>query len=117
MRRTMRMTKDVFDEYGNYKYPDYSNSQYTNYATATGGKMGITIEEIIEELESTKDYPASDPASDEALDGAIDTIRKYQKIQEIVSDFREYQKGISYGFGGATYMQMVSEVVEDGNDD
>ena len=31
------MNKDVFDKYGNYKYPDYSNSQYTNYATATCG--------------------------------------------------------------------------------
>ena len=44
-------------------------------------------------------------------------LRKYQKIQEIISDFRKYQKGISCGFGGATYMQMISEVVEDGNDD
>ena len=44
-------------------------------------------------------------------------LRKYQKIQEIISDFRKYQKGISCGFGGTTYMQMISEVVEDGNDD
>jgi hypothetical protein len=43
-------------------------------------------------------------------------LRKYQKIQEIISDFRKYQKGISCGFGGTTYMQMISEVVEDGND-
>ena len=50
----------------------------------------------------------------EALQTAKDTMRKYQKIEQIVSDFREYQKGISCGFGGATYMQMVSEVVEDG---
>jgi len=77
----------------------------------------MTIEEIIGELESTKDYPASDPASDEALAGAIKIIHKYQKIEQIVSDFREYQKGVSCGFGGEVYMQMVSEVVEDGNDD
>lgn len=43
----MRMTKDVFDEYGNYKYPDYSNSQYTNYATATCGKMEMSIDEYL----------------------------------------------------------------------
>lgn len=43
--------------------------------------MGMTIDEIIEELEESKDYPTSDPASDEALDGAITTMRKYQKIQ------------------------------------
>lgn len=48
------MTKDVFDEYGNYKYPDYSNSQYTNYATATGGKMGMTIEELVAENDKLK---------------------------------------------------------------
>jgi len=48
-----------------------------------GLKMGMSIEEIIQELERTKDYPANDPASDEALDGAIATMRKYQKITEI----------------------------------
>lgn len=48
--------------------------------------MGMTIDLAIEELESTKDYPASDPASDEALDFAIDTMRKYQKIQQIVRE-------------------------------
>ncbi len=52
--------------------------------------------------------------ANQAFTTAINTMRKYQKIQEIVSDFREYQKGISCGFGGATYMQMVSEVIEDG---
>ncbi len=51
--------------------------------------MGMTIDEIIEELESTKDYPASDPASDEALDGAIDIVRKYQKIEQAYSAYLE----------------------------
>ena len=46
--------------------------------------MKITIDEVIKELESTKDYPASDPASDEALDVAIETLRKYQKIDQIL---------------------------------
>lgn len=41
----MGMTK--FDEYGNYKYPDYSNSQYTHDVSTTGGAMmGMTIEEL-----------------------------------------------------------------------
>ena len=48
--------------------------------------MGMVIDEIIQELERTKDYPASDPASDEALDGAIDIIQKYQKIEQILDD-------------------------------
>lgn len=42
----MEMTKDVFDEYGNYKYPDYSNSQYTHDVSTTGGAMmGMSIEQ------------------------------------------------------------------------
>lgn len=52
----------------------------------------------------------------EALKMAINTMRKHQKIEQIVSDFRKYQKGITWGFGGEKYMQMVSEVVEDGED-
>ena len=52
----------------------------------------------------------------EVLKFAVDTMRKYQKIEQIVSDFRKYQKGITWGFGGEKYMQMVSEVVEDEND-
>ena len=70
--------------------------------------MGMTIDEAIGELESTKDYPASDPASDEALDFAIDTMRKYQKIQKIVAD-----KGL---FFDDKYF-LIREVLEDGNDD
>jgi hypothetical protein len=46
--------------------------------------MGMTIDLAIEELESTKDYPASDPASDEALDFAIEIMRKYQTMQEVL---------------------------------
>ena len=78
--------------------------------------MGMTIEESIYYLEveclgiskNNKHYIANKKA--------IDTMRKYQKIEQIVSDFREYLKGISCGFGGEVYMEMVSKVVEDGND-
>ena len=73
----------------------------------------MTIDEAITWL-NTDDYESKGFA--DATSVAIETMRKYQKIQKIVSDFREYQKGISCGFGGATYMQMVSEVLEDGND-
>ena len=41
----------------------------------------MEINEIIEELERPKDYPASDPASDEALDCAITIIRQYRCMQ------------------------------------
>ena len=76
----------------------------------------MTIDEIIDELEESKDYPASDPASEEALDGAIDIMRKYQKIEQIVDKWNE---GI-YDDEGLTHtevMELVSdEVLEDGND-
>ncbi len=83
----------------------------------------MTIDEhigVIEDLKSAMSVCMPEPEKTEicaSLSETIDIMRKYQKIEEIVSDFREYQKGISYGFGGATYMQMVSEVVEDGEID
>lgn len=48
----------------------------------------MPIEEIIEELEDSKDYPASDPASNEALNGAINIMRKYQKMQRVFDEIR-----------------------------
>lgn len=56
----------------------------------------------------------TDHCEHDCVYGALDIIDKYQKIEQIVSDFRKYQKGITWGFGGEKYMQMVSEVVEDG---
>lgn len=70
--------------------------------------MGMTIDEIIEELEESKGYPASDPASDEALDGAINIMRKYQKIEKIVKDIP---------YGGDVTVRRIQEVIDDGNDD
>ena len=73
--------------------------------------MGMTIDEIIQELERTKDYPVSDPASNEALDGAIDIIRKYQKIKELYDYWRS---------GKCEYtiscMENIGKVLKDGND-
>lgn len=80
--------------------------------------MGLSIDKAISHLNTYSSTMGSGQTTQEQHEEskrvAIDTMRKYQKIKEIVSDFREYQKGISCGFGGATYMQMVSEVVEDG---
>lgn len=86
--------------------------------------MGMSIDKAVDRLEylhfEQDDWEYGELTEDcslnrDALRLAIDVMRKYQKILKIVSDFREYQKGISCGFGGATYMQMVSEVLEDGN--
>lgn len=69
--------------------------------------MGMTIDEIIEELEESKGYPASDPASDEALDGAINIMRKYQKIEQIMKK--------RYGRYHIEIVQEIKEVLEDDN--
>ena len=82
----------------------------------------MTIDEIIKSFDYIKHVGNGESTYEHcreeiALNEAIDTMRKYQKIMQIVSDFREYQKGISCGFGGEVYMRMVSEVVEDGKTD
>ena len=46
---------------------------------------------------------------------AISIMRKYQKIEEIVNGWNRYRKGVSSSEGDSIYMQKVSEVVEDGN--
>lgn len=80
--------------------------------------MEMTIEEAIEIISDIdKAYRTFSNMEYKAIQKSIDTMRKYQKIEQIVSDFREYQEGISYGFGGEKYMQMVSEVLEDGKID
>lgn len=69
--------------------------------------MRMTIDLSIEELESTKDYPASDSASDEALDFAIEIMHKYKKITEIVmnGDDTHYK-----------LLMQIKEVLEDGDE-
>lgn len=77
--------------------------------------MGMTIDERIAQLVRVKHYAA--PRHYETLDVAVDTMRKYQKICEIVDKWNE---GI-YDDEGLTHtevMELVSdEVYEDGNDD
>lgn len=74
--------------------------------------MGMSIDKVIDVMERYEMYGYN--AQKEGRNKAIDIMRKYEKIERIVSDFRKYQKGITWGFGGEKYMQMVSEVVEDG---
>lgn len=89
----------------------------TQYGSRENDKM--TIDEIMQELERTKDYPASDPASDEALDATIAIIHKYQKIEQIikkwaVSEHPELTK-VEYFDKIVELMNNMSEV-ENGND-
>ena len=84
--------------------------------------MGMTIDGQIKALEYLKKcgiFPFSDTRTgivfnEEYVDGAIDTMRKYQKIVEIVSAWKvdTWTDGTSYDC-----MVQISEVVDDGNDD
>lgn len=74
--------------------------------------MGMSIDEIIQGIQIIKaqaewDYPLDWQI---VLDGATETMRKYQEIEEIV---KQYKK-----FGNIDFsMQIISGVVENGNDD
>ena len=75
--------------------------------------MGISIEEhigVIEDLQSTMSVCMSDPEKTEictSLSKAIDTMRKYQKIEEIVGH---------YGFEPSWLcLRKIREVMEDGS--
>lgn len=77
--------------------------------------MGMTIDEIIQELERTKDYPACDPASDEALDGAIDTMHKYQKIEEA---YKKYLNDMATNiYADGKFIVALRGILEDGKID
>lgn len=56
----------------------------------------------------------TDHCEHDCVCGALDIINKYQKIQEIVDGWNRYRSGVSSSVGDSVYMQMVSEVVEDG---
>ena len=68
--------------------------------------MGMTIDEAIKQLET---YTILCGKYKAAYDLAVDTMRKYQKIEEIVND--RYRDPVS------KTLDEVIKVVEDGNDD
>ena len=77
--------------------------------------MGMTIAEPIQTLEYLRDsgvFPFSTANKviykEESIDVAIDTMRKYQKIEQILKDIP---------YGGDVTVRRIQEVVEDGNDD
>ena len=74
--------------------------------------MGMMIDESLEWLVSRKEHYEMDDNCQElaqALDIAIETMRKYQKIQEIVEHW-------ACCGNPSDSMIAISEVVEDGND-
>ena len=76
--------------------------------------MGMTIDESLEWLISRKEhYEMYDNCQElaKALDLAIDTMRKYQKIVQIM------ERTVDDGTSMYDTLQEIEEVVEDGNDD
>ena len=67
--------------------------------------MGLTIDEAIDFLVESKYSPYEAPSSC-TIDKAIDTMRKYQKVEQIVED--------RYGKPIYKFMDAIVKVVEDG---
>lgn len=66
--------------------------------------MGKAIDNAIEWYVGLECYT---PQAKDARDVAIDTMRKYQKIEQIIKDIP---------YGGDVTVRGIQEVVEDGND-
>lgn len=66
--------------------------------------MGKAIDNAIEWYVGLECYT---PQAKDARDVAIDTMRKYQKIEQIIKDIP---------YGGDVTVRRIQEVVEDGND-
>ena len=75
--------------------------------------MGMSIEDAINHIKYgiiENNYPLQRDLGIEACNLAIETMRKYQKIEEIVNS---KTTRLSYEDG----FRQIKEVVEDGNDD
>ena len=75
--------------------------------------MKMSIEESLEWLISRKEHYEMDDNCQElaqALDIAIDTMRKYQKIQEIINNAKDSDGAIRFNW----LYEQIKEVIEDG---
>ena len=73
--------------------------------------MGMTIDETISELEILKKMTFSYMTANQAFSTAIDTMRKYQKIKEILDDWENNGEEDD----PINIIDNIGEVVEDGN--
>lgn len=69
--------------------------------------MGMTINKTIEFFNGLECHT---PQAKDARDVAIDTMRKYQKIEQILKDCKECKLVNDFA------LDEIKEVVEDGND-
>lgn len=80
---------------------------YIGFDEKWGQKMGMTIDERIAQLVRVKHYAS--PRHYETLDVAIETMKKYQKIEEIVEHW-------ACCGNPSDSMIAISEVLENGKD-
>jgi 3-dehydroquinate dehydratase len=75
--------------------------------------MGMTIEESKRNLSHAIKW--NDRPTNESMMIAIDTMHKYQKIQEIIADWRS--DGGAFEMSENYWLRLISEVIEDGKID
>lgn len=74
--------------------------------------MGMTIEEHTAQLKKLKSFHNGSYGA--SINYAIDTMRKYQKIEEI---YERFQKDGGYYYHMARLVDELREVIEDGKID
>lgn len=77
--------------------------------------MGMTIDEIIQGIQIIKaqaewDYPLDWQI---VLDGATETMRKYQKIEQIINNAKDSDGAVKYNW----LYEQIRKVLEDGKID
>lgn len=70
--------------------------------------MGMTIDKAIEFFDGLEGHT---PQAKDARDVAMDTMRKYQKIVQIM------ERTVDDGTSMYNTLQEIEEMIEDGNDD
>ncbi len=77
--------------------------------------MEMTIDEHKEHLLDIMDSMPDDACGDwrDSLAYAIENMRKYQKIEEIIADWKS--DGGAFEMSELYWLRLISEVVEDGN--
>ena len=73
--------------------------------------MKMTIDNAISELELLKKNTFSYMSAHQAFITAIDTMRKYQKIEQIISEWNNHCISTQVAIS-----EIANEVIEDGNE-
>lgn len=74
--------------------------------------MGITIDETISEFEILKKYTFGYMRANQAFIKAIDTMRKYQKIEQIIKEWN--LDDLDYdGHYAEDYLSKIEELIKE----